>query len=131
METSSTATSILKKGSLLLLAGFYFFAGVNHFLNPDFYLPLIPDYLVFKSEINVISGVIEMVLAVSVLVPTLRKWAAYAIVAMLIAFIPSHVHFIVIGSCVTDGLCVPEWVGWARLLVVHPILIGWAWWHRY
>lgn len=117
----------LKKINLYLLFGFYFAAGLNHFINPEFYYPLIPDYLPFDRAINIASGLIEMALATGLLVPRTRKWASNLIMLMLIAFIPSHIYFIQIGSCVEGGLCVPAWIGWARLLIVHPILIAWAW----
>jgi hypothetical protein len=45
---------------------------------------------------------------------------------MLISFIPAHIYFIQIGSCVEGGMCVSEWIGWARLLIIHPLLIWWA-----
>ncbi|MGY8982552.1 MAG: hypothetical protein ACKVJ9_08955, partial [Cytophagales bacterium] len=56
-----------------------------------------------------------------------QKIGALGIVILLICFIPSHVYFIQIGSCVTDGLCVAPWMGWLRLIIVHPLLIFWAW----
>ena len=40
------------------------------------------------------------------------------------------IYFININSCIPKGLCVPQWVGWVRLIVIHPILIAWAWWVR-
>ena len=49
------------------------------------------------------------------------------IIVLLIFFIPSHVYFIKIGSCVPNGLCVNPIIGWLRLVIVHPILILWAW----
>ncbi|MEM9918721.1 MAG: hypothetical protein AAF990_11530, partial [Bacteroidota bacterium] len=59
-----------------------------------------------------------------------RRWAAFGLIAMLIAFVPSHIHFIQIGSCVEGGLCTPPWVAWLRLLLIHPLLIWWAWANR-
>jgi hypothetical protein len=47
---------------------------------------------------------------------------------MLICFIPSHVYFIQVGSCIEGVLCAPEWMGWLRLLLFHPILLYWAFW---
>ncbi|MEM9328725.1 MAG: hypothetical protein AAGA85_23870 [Bacteroidota bacterium] len=109
---------------------FYFIAGINHFRDADFYLPLIPDYLPWPDLINVVSGIAEIILAVGLIVPASRKYAAFGIIAMLVAFIPSHVYFIQIGGCIPDGLCAPIWVGWLRLLIIHPMLILWAWYHR-
>ncbi len=121
----------MKKYSLnvLVMALFYAAAGLNHFINPAFYLPLIPPYFLYHAFINMGTGVIEILLGI-LLIPALsRKWAAVGIIAMLIAFIPSHVYFIEVNSCAGD-LCVPNWVGWFRLVVIHPLLIYWAWNNR-
>jgi uncharacterized membrane protein len=109
-----------------LMAAFYFLGGINHFLQPEFYLPLIPEYLPDKNLLNTLAGIAEVVGAIGLLIPQTRKIAAWGIVAMLVAFIPSHVYFIQIGSCLEGGLCVSEWIGWIRLVVIHPILIWWA-----
>jgi uncharacterized membrane protein len=112
---------------LKYLLGFFFLvAGANQFLNPDFYFPLIPDYLPSPYIINIVSGIVEIVLGLCVLWERYSTSAAWGIVVLLIFFIPSHVYFIQIGSCVEDGLCVPKWVAWIRLLLIHPILIYWA-----
>jgi uncharacterized membrane protein len=107
---------------------FYLVAGVNHFNSPDFYLPLIPPFFSNPELINILSGVAEIVLGVGVLYLPTRKRAAWGIFGMLICFIPSHVYFIQLGSCIEGGLCAPEWVGWVRLLIFHPILLYWAFW---
>ena len=116
----------LKKLNLFLLSGFYVFAGVNHFINPQFYYDLIPDYLPFHELINVVSGLAEIILGIGVIFQKTRKWSRYLLVTMLISFIPAHIYFIQIGSCVEGGMCVSEWIGWVRLLIIHPLLIWWA-----
>ncbi|HET8860441.1 hypothetical protein [Marivirga sp.] len=115
------------KASVRLMAGFYFIAGLNHFINPEFYIPLIPPYFPYPESINIISGIAELVLAIGILFHSSRKYASYGIIIMLLAFIPAHTYFIQIGSCIETGLCVPEIVGWLRLLVIHPALLAWAW----
>jgi uncharacterized membrane protein len=110
-----------------LLIGFYLFAGSYHFVNPDFYYDLIPDYLPYPKLINYASGVLEILLALGVIFPKTRLIAVNGIILLLLLFIPSHVYFIQIGSCIENGLCVPEWLGWVRLVVIHPLLILWAW----
>ena len=118
----------MKKVILYLQSFFYIFAGINHFINPEFYYPLIPDYLSELSGfINSFSGTVEVCFGIGLLIPKSRKRAAGGIVLMLLAFIPSHVYFIQIGSCIDGGLCVDPWIGWVRLLVIHPLLIWWAW----
>jgi len=118
----------MKKLALLRIqAIFYILAGLYHFINPEFYYKLIPDYLPFLELINIVSGGVEIALGTGLFFKTTRKWSAYGIVLMLIAFIPSHIYFIQVGGCVEDGLCVPLIIGWIRLVLVHPLLIWWAW----
>lgn len=117
----------MKKSRLYLQVAFYLFAGANHFLNPEFYTGLIPEYLPFHHFINIASGVIEIVLALGLLFPVTRRFSGYGIILMLISFIPSHVYFIQIGGCIEDGLCTSLVVAWIRLVIVHPLLMIWAW----
>ena len=116
----------LKRMSVVIFGSFYLFAGVNHFVNPSFYLPLIPESLPYPQAINSISGLIEIMLGAGSLMKRTRKISAVLIILMLVAFIPSHVYFIQIGSCVEAGLCVSPWIAGFRLFVIHPLLILWA-----
>lgn len=117
----------LKKLSVLLLGIFFIVAGINHFLMPDFYLPLIPPYIPFPQMVNYLAGIAEIFLGIVFLVPKYRPIASKGIILLLVLFIPSHVHFILIGSCVENGLCVHPAIAWLRLVVIHPLLIFWAW----
>jgi uncharacterized membrane protein len=117
-----------KKTIIYALAYFFLAAGINHFIAPEFYLPLIPPFFSYPELINVLSGIGEILLGLGIMYFPTRSRAAWGILILLIAFIPSHVYFIEIGSCIENGLCVPEWVGWVRLLIIHPILIFWAYW---
>lgn len=120
----------IKYFGLITLIGFYLFAGINHFISPEFYLPLIPPYLPNHDLINILAGIAEIILAVGMFFPATRRISAYGIIAMLIAFIPSHWYMIQLDSCITDDFCFDPIVGWVRLVVIHPILILWAWWLR-
>ncbi|WP_027075854.1 hypothetical protein [Maribacter antarcticus] len=114
------------KSLVILLAAFYCIAGVYHFINPAFYLGLIPDYIPKAIFINYVVGLVELLLGILILLPKYRKTACYGIMVLLILLVPSHVYFIQIGSCDAGGLCVPNWVSWTRLIVIHPLLIYWA-----
>jgi uncharacterized membrane protein len=105
---------------------FFIVAGINHFIQPDFYFPLIPDYLPWPKFINLASGILEVFLGLGILLPSSRKVSAAGILVLMVLFIPSHVYFIQIGSCVEDGLCVPEWMAWVRLVLIQPLLIVWT-----
>ena len=107
---------------------FYIFAGYNHFANPSFYLPLIPPYLsLWATELNLLSGIIEITLGLLLIPKKTRKYAAWAIILMLIAFIPSHIYFIQKGTFTLGSITMNPTISWIRLLVAHPLLIIWAW----
>ncbi len=119
----------MKMTLLYLMVAFYLFAGFNHFWNASFYSPLIPPYLVkYTYIINIVSGIAEMVLAIGLIFNATRSMAAYGIIALLIAFIPAHIYMIQLGSFSLGKFQMTPFIGWIRLLLIHPILIGWAWW---
>jgi len=110
------------------LIGFYLFAGINHFINPNFYKPLLPLYLRdWSIAINYISGISEITLGLLMLFPRTRKLAAYGIIVMLIAFVPAHIYMIQIGSFSLGSFEMTPMIGWVRLLIIHPLLMYWAW----
>lgn len=121
---------MIKKLAFYALVLFYIFAGINHFINPEFYIPLIPPIFSSPELINYIAGIAEIVLALGLLVEKTRKLSAYGIMLMLLAFVPSHTYFIQIGGCIEGGLCAPMWLAWFRLVLVHPILLAWAFLYR-
>ena len=123
-----SASTRLKRIVIHGMGYFYLLAGINHFLNPAFYLPLIPPFFSDQYLINIFAGIAEVLLGLGILYFPTRSMAAWGVVIMLFSFVPAHVYFIQIGSCVEGGLCVSEWIGWVRLVLIHPILIFWAFW---
>lgn len=116
-------SNFLRYGLVLFMV----LAGINHFLSPEFYIALIPKYLPNHGLINVISGILEIILALGMLLNKGRIYFAYGLILLLVAFIPSHIHFIQLGGCVDSGLCTPLWVAHLRLWLIHPLLITWVW----
>jgi uncharacterized membrane protein len=116
---------MLKKISIVVFALFYGGAGINHFISPETYLPLIPDWLGDASTINILAGIAEIVIALLAIFPKTRTYSGWLAIAMLMAFIISHVYFIQIGHCAGE-MCLDPWIGWVRLVVIHPLLIYWA-----
>ena len=117
----------MRRLGLYIMSVFYVVAGANHFLQPEFYWGLIPDYLPFPEITNYVVGTVELILGILLLLSGTRKFSTWGIIILLILLIPSHVYFIQVGSCVPNSLCIKEWVSWSRLLIGQPLLILWAW----
>lgn len=122
---------MLRRISLLLLIVLYIGAGINHFWHPVGYLSIIPPYLPCHEAINIIAGIAELILGMLLIFPATRRFAAYGIAVMLVAFIPSHIYMIQKSGCMGTGgaLCIPAWLAWVRLIPLQFILIWWAVFH--
>ena len=121
---------VKKRISLIIMIVFYIIAGLNHFRNPAAYYRIIPDYLPNPYLINILSGVVEIVLAIMLIFSSTRKFAVYSVIIMLIAFIPAHIEMIQKGWCMSADYCLPVWVTWVRLFPFQFLLIWWAWSNR-
>ncbi len=120
---------IVKHILFFFLIVFYLFAGYKHFSMPSFYLPIIPPYLsTWAKEINVLSGIVEITLALLLIPKATRSIAVKGIIIMLIAFIPSHIYFIQKGNFTIGSFRITPFISYLRLFVGQPILILWAWW---
>lgn len=122
--------NILKKVSLVVMIILYLLAGVNHFVKPAMYYPMIPPYFPWPSTINILSGIAEILLATLLIFKATRKLAAIGIVILLIAFIPTHIYMIQKGGCMSAEVCIPVWAARLRLFPLQFLLMYWAWSNR-
>ncbi len=75
----------------VLLSLFLIYAGVQHFLKPVFYEPFVPDFLPFKIGVIYVSGAIEIILGILLMVPKYTKIAATGIIILMLVFLPVHI----------------------------------------
>lgn len=115
--------------SLVVLVIFYFLAGVNHFIHPAFYIGIIPSYLPAPKALNTAAGCCEIVLALLMIPGKSRKFAAWCIMLMLMAFLPVHIGMAVHVPLSFDKAEMTPLLIWARLVIMQPLLIWWVWWY--
>lgn len=120
------AIKLKKILSVYLFSAFYGFAGIMHFVVPSIYVTVIPEELGDPLLLNYAAGIVELAVAGLAAVYKTRKLAGFTAIGMLVVFIISHLYFIQLEGCAGD-ICLPTWVGWFRLIVIHPLLIYWAW----
>lgn len=116
----TAATNVSKH----VLAIFMMGAGIMHFVNPDFYLKIMPPYLPFHYELVQISGVCEIVLGVLLVIPQYSRQAAGGVILLLIAVFPANLHVyqhqeLIPASPLSHMLRLP----------LQALLMLWAWWH--
>jgi len=112
-----------------LVAG-YLLAGANHFYNPSSYIKIIPAYIPLPGLINLLAGFFEIAFAVLLIFNKTRALAAWGIILMLLAFLPVHIQMVHDAPFLLGGnMLVTPLIAWARLVILQPLLILWAWWY--
>lgn len=115
----------IKTVSLYVMAAFFALAGIGHFVITKFFLRIMPPYIPWHKPIVYLSGLAEIGLAVLLLIPQYRAWAAWGIVALLVAVFPANLYHFTSGGA---GMRIPKWA-LAMRLPLQVVLIAWAWWH--
>jgi len=83
---------ILRKIVLFGLAIFFIFFGVDHFINPDFYLSIMPPAFPLHKEAVYISGFFEILGGLGVLISRFRKIAGWGLIVLLVTVYPANIY---------------------------------------
>jgi uncharacterized membrane protein len=111
----------LRRIALVATAVFYASAGILHFLHMDLYAKIVPPFIPWPVAMVYLSGVAEIAGGAGLLIPSLRRAAAWGLVALLIAVFPANVYMALDRVRVTANP-LPDWLLWA--LVVHERCIA-------
>ena len=112
----------LHKGLRFMLGIFLLVAGANHFLQPDFYLPILPEFMPLKNFVIAASGWVEVILGFGLFIPKFWKKVAWGIVILFVLFLPLHVIDL-FRETPAMGTTLAAFL---RLLV-QGVFIAWAW----
>ena len=81
-----------RKLSLFGLAVFFIYFGIDHFVNVEFYLSIMPPAFPMHLEAVYISGLFEILGGVCVLIPSLRRTAGLGLIALLVFVYPANIY---------------------------------------
>ena len=113
---------IRKKIVLIGLAIFFIYFGIDHFINPDFYLSIMPPSFPFHEEAVYISGFFEIIGGIGVLVHRFRKIARWGLFALLIAVYPANIYMAITPNAFPD---IPVYMLYFRL-ALQFLFFYWA-----
>jgi uncharacterized membrane protein len=97
-------------------------AGLYHFINPEFYLRMMPPYLPWHLFLVYLSGFFEAALGLLLLVPKYTRYAAWGLIALLFAVFPANVNMALNPQLFPDITPVALWLR----LPLQALLIAWA-----
>ena len=73
----------------------YIIVGIKHFLDVEYFVSIVPNYISWKKEAVFISGFFEILLGILLLFHKTRKLAAWGIIMLLIAVFPANIYLYV------------------------------------
>ena len=82
----------LKPLTIYVMSIMYVFIGIRHFLDPQYFLHIVPPQLPFKLFLVYLTGVIEVVGGAAILSPKSRKVGAYLLIFLLVSVFPANIY---------------------------------------
>ena len=84
---------IVAKYILIIISSvFYVIVGIKHFIDPNYFLAIVPPYLPYHLELVYISGVFEIVFGLMILIPKYRYWGSIGLILLLVAVFPANIY---------------------------------------
>lgn len=110
---------------LTIVVLFFLLGGIAHFVFAEKEIGIIPPYVPYPVQINAATGVLELLGAIGLLIPFLRRAAAIGLIALTICVTPANVFMLQHAERYPD---IPQWILIARLplQLLLIFLIAWS-----
>lgn len=112
----------MPSASVLAIASIFIAAGIAHFVWPGVFVRIVPPYLPYPEALVYISGAFELLGGIGVLVPSVRIYAGWGLILLLLAVFPANIHMALHPDAFPR---IPAWTLWARL-PLQFVLIAWV-----
>ena len=108
----------------------FFIGGIMHFVATETEVTIVPPYIPWPLAAVLVSGLFELLGAVGVLIPSVRRAAGVGLFFLTLAVTPAHIYMLQRPEL----FHVPVWALWLRLPIQLALLalILWSTWrpHR-
>ncbi|HEV7234009.1 MAG TPA: DoxX family protein [Sphingorhabdus sp.] len=121
-ETTGMARVILR----ILLAIFYFGAGVLHLTSPEGFLRITPDWVPFAPQVVALTGIAEITGAIGLMLPRFRRAAGIGLALYALCVWPANFNH-AFNNIAIGGSDLSWWYHGPRL-ALQPVLIWLALW---
>lgn len=109
-----------------LIGALFVFAGIMHFVKPEFFLRIMPEYLPWHKPLVLISGFFEISGGVGLMIPSLQQYATFGLILLLLAVLPANIEMFR-KYYKRQGFTLFVWALLFRL-PLQFILIWWVYW---
>ena len=114
--------------TIIIMAFFYIYVGIRHFIEPEWFVQIMPPFLPYHFELVYISGFFEILFGTMLLFNRTRATACFLIILLLVAVYPANLY-LAFNEAPQQALDIsPLIASWVRL-PIQFIFIGIAYWH--
>ena len=115
----------LKFITILIMSCFYMNVGVKHFVEPEWFLQIMPPNFTHHYQAVYWSGFFELLFGFLLINPNTRFIASWGIIFVMITVFPANLYL-----AVNDGavMGISKELAWGRLPFQY-VFIGLAYWH--
>ncbi len=122
--TLSLPAAPLKRAGLVFTFLWFLIGGIGHFLLPAFFVSICPPWVREPLAVVVLSGIAEIALALQLIPLRTRRWAGYALLALIAAVTPVHIWMLMVPERFPQF---PVALLWLRL-VIQAAFFANVWW---
>ena len=108
------------------IAAVFAFTALGHFVKRDEMAAMLPSSMPSRSAIVILSGLLEALLAILILIPSYSKVAGFAICAFLVLVTPVNVHAAIKRVDFGGHVAGPRYL--ALRLPLQLALLLWTYW---
>ena len=84
--------TIIKSFLIIISSIFYVIVGIKHFIEPEYFLNIVPPYLPYHIELVYMSGLFEILFGLLILFPKYRYYGAIGLILLLVAVFPANIY---------------------------------------
>jgi len=115
-----------KIGLCWFFAVFFFSAAIMHFVKVDSFVAIVPPMLPFSKLIVWVTGIMELVFAVGLILPKYRKLSGFWLAPYLLAVLPANIYMAMYNIPLGDRVMSPV-VLWVRVALQFPLIAVILW----
>ena len=84
---------IVAKYILIIISSvFYVIVGIKHFIDPNYFLAIVPPFLPYQLELVYVSGFFEILFGIMILIPKYRYLGSIGLILLLVAVFPANIY---------------------------------------
>tara|TARA_X000001036_G_scaffold240605_1_gene224401 strand:- start:2950 stop:3330 length:381 start_codon:yes stop_codon:yes gene_type:complete len=118
----------IKLITIVIMSLFYIWVGIKHFLDPSWFVQIMPPSLPMHYEAVYVSGFFEILFGIMLLFSRTRYYAAWGLILLLIAVYPANIY-LAFNEAPQKALEISAFAAsWVRL-PIQFIFLGLAYWH--